>query len=415
MDDWDVIMQIYLVKFFWIFFALGIATLAVLLFMQITFINRDKRKTNRNGNIFRHVGLWEFLTPTIIIINWFAGLISIFTFLISYLIKFHSSEWYREHMKIKGEHTVILKFLNHISDSDTVNIYRKRDTETKSIENLLRTNIDLFEKITEANFYADIIEIYLNNHPELTLEDLENEEEELTEREEDLLEEISRLEEEVKTLKISKRQKQSKPKERSTIGKSKPEKGEESGEDGEDGEDFLQDKEKSLKIFKRIFHDMFFHRVFFSFDFFELEFEEDISSDIQALILSKHQELPNDMILTCGLLDDEIVEGKTFTTIFAWEGVLDEDIAKWVNIKCIDLEIFKALPSPLKMDRLASKVEALQIMLEEQVQVTKEVAHTKLSIDAANQRHVTRFQVPIPTSTNHKQKKRKWSREEDED
>lgn len=395
---------------FWIFFAFSMILLVFIIFLQVAFINKSKRKTDRNANVFWYLLLFEGFTPFIIaFLNWAGGILTIIAIIIVYLVKFHTEQWYRDHMRLKGEHNIRLKFLNHEAESGIVNVFKKRDTETKTIESTLQTNIEIIERLTDTNFFADIIEIYLDIHPDLTLEDLMSEEEEVTEREEELLDEIKRLKEENERLKMPKSQKTKKP--------PTPKLGEPLGEGSSNGsmEQYLQDKETAFRIFKRIFHDTYFHRVFFYFEFLELELDEEITENIQALILSFHEELPYDLLLTCGLLESEVVNGKEFTTIFAWEGVIDESIAKRINAKLNDFEVFKAFPSFFKMDRLANKIKAQEIIIEDLEQTVEDVAVEKLAVDAAKKFFMENFTVPTSKTNHNKRRHRFRETEEDEE
>lgn len=385
---------------FWLLFASSMILLVFIVFLQVAFINKSKRKTDRNANVFWYLLLFEGFTPFIIaFLNWMGGIVTILAIIITYLVKFYTEQWYRDHMRLKGEHNIKLKFLNHEAESEIVNVFKKRDTETKTIESTLRTNIEIIEKLTKTNFYADVIDIYLDIHPELTIEELTNGNSELTEREEELLDEIKRLKDENEKLRTPKQ------KTRGRKTRSDPKDPSDGEDPNENLEELLRDKDIAFKIFKRIFSDTYFHRVFFYFEFLELELDEEITCDIQALVISLHEELPHDLSLTCGLLEPEIVQGRTFTTIFAIEGILDEGIAKSINAKLNDFEVFKAFPSFFKMDTLANRIEAQNIIIEEQKEEIKIIASQRLSVDAAKQRHAGRYLIPIQ-QTNHK--KRKW-------
>lgn len=396
------------IMLYWINFGWSITILIFTLFLQVTFINKSKNKTDRNANLLYFLFLFEGFTPFVIIfVNPFGGALLVISIPIVWLIKFMSEQWYRDHMYLKGDYNVRLKFLNHEAESEIVNIYKKKDTPTQTIDKTIRTNIEIIEKLTGSDFYSEIVDIYLDIHPELTLEDLQSDIVDISPEEEALLEENLKLKEELEELKEkikasrSPRQKKSKKIEK------------ESEEKGEAEKEYLEDKNRAFNIFRRIFKDMYFHRRFFSFEFLELELEEELSSNIQALILSFHEDLPRDLLLTCGLLEDEIVLGKNFTTIFCIEGILDEEIAKRINAKLTEFEIFKSFPNFFQMDTLTNRLEAKDIQIVNLREEIKLAAGDNLETSAILKRHVRRFE-PYPTNHGNKKKKKQKNWEEDE-
>lgn len=389
---------------FWMNFGWSMTLLVFITFLQVTFINKTKDKTDRNASLLYFLFLFEGFTPFILVfVNVFGGLLIMIIIPIVWLIKFMSEQWYKDRMYLKGDYNVRLKFLNHEAESDIVNIYKKKDTQTKTIDKTLRTNIEIIEKLTSSNFYADIIDIYLDIHPELTLKDLESDIIDISLEEATLLEENSKLKEKIEKLKNPR---QRKPKTK------KPPK-EERLEEEETQQEYLRDKNKALNIFKRIFKDMYFHRRFFQFEFLELELEEELSYDVQALILSFREDLPRDLLLTCGLLEEEIVLGKKFTTIFCIEGILDEEIAKKINAKLTDLEIFKAFPSWFKIDTLSNRIEAQDIRIEGLEDEVKLAAAGNLQTSAIVARHRKRYEI-YPTNRDNNKKKKRFQKEEEE-
>lgn len=399
---------------FWMNFGWSMTLLVFLIFLQITFINKTKDKTDLNTNLLYFLFLFEGFTPFILVfVNVFGGILIMIIIPIVWLIKFMSEQWYKDRMYLKGDYNVRLKFLNHEAESEIVNIYKKKDTQTKTIDKTLRTNMEIIEKLTSSNFYADIIDIYLDIHPELTLKDLESDIIDISPEEATLLEENKKLKEEVEKLKTPRKPKTkkiTKPK-KPPISALKEEL--EDLEEKETQEEYLRDKNKALNIFKRIFKDMYFHRRFFQFEFLELELEEELSYDVQALILSFREDLPRDLLLTCGLLEEEIVLGKKFTTIFCIEGILDEEIAKKINAKITDLEIFKAFPSWFKIDTLSNRIEAQDIRIEGLEEEVKLAAAGNLQTSAIVERHRKRYEI-YPTNHDRSKKKKRFKKEEED-
>lgn len=144
------------------------------------------------------------------------------------------------------------------------------------------------------------------------------------------------------------------------------------------------EEEQLVDIFSIIYKGFYFHQVFFSFWFMDIETE--MNSDIQALILSTKEKLPRDLILTCCKLQDDEIEGKKFSTIHGIEGLIDEDLAKRLNVYKGDFEFFKIFPSFFDIDEIIRDRDFYKTQFEILEKQYYEKIAEKLSIDARTDR-----------------------------
>lgn len=144
------------------------------------------------------------------------------------------------------------------------------------------------------------------------------------------------------------------------------------------------EEERLVEIFRHVYKGFYFHQVFFSFWFLDETME--INSDIQALILSTKEKLPRDLILTCCMLQDEVIDEKKFSTIHGIEGIIDENLAKRLNVYKGDFEFFKIFPSFFDIDEIIRDRDFYKTQFEILEKQYYEKIAEKLSIDARTER-----------------------------
>lgn len=143
------------------------------------------------------------------------------------------------------------------------------------------------------------------------------------------------------------------------------------------------DEEIIREIFGTIYEGFYYHQVFFYFGFLD---ETELNYDIQALILSLNEKLPRDFSLTCCLLEDENVDGKNFTTIHGLEGIIDEKIAKRMEVYANDFEFFKVWPTIFDVQKIVRQRDYYQAELESLESDFYELIGNKLSMATRTER-----------------------------
>ncbi len=430
--------------------------LVFVIFYQYEIFKRSKDKTDNRELFLLHVIVpLVFLIPVFLFVPSIPGVIVIgLVSVIEYYWLDRTEQWLRIKMRCVGAHDVGFKFVNHDKESDVVNIYKLRHQEPNTVAHLVKNNLEIVRKMTKTNIFANIIDSYLFMHPEIDLEDirdgvkietgngdrnyilLKNEIDELKVRMDEVKDQTDKI-----SKKPSKKGKNNKPannNKNKIIEPIKEIRDLKEGEDPEEPEETIdpedpeetidpeepeetidQDEEDAIKIFELAFRDFYFHRVFMSFDFFEIgltedgEEEEEITTMLQVLILSLHESLIYDLTLTAAFLTPEVVKGKKFTTIFAIEGISDNEIAQKLHAAVDDLELFKEVPYFTKSRRLLKEVDTLERLLEEEQEEYGKLLNRKLKVSASSEK-ASRFSNGSRTNSR-KDRRRRWFNNDDEE
>lgn len=325
--------------------ASAIASLVFIIYFQYEMLKKGRKRTDLTAMVIRTVivpsGFLCILVALALTLTWIITYIGI---VISFLTFTKTEQWFRLNMRFIGQYDFHFKFLNHETESESLNVYKRRDDSTVLVSQLSKTNYEIVERMINTNFYKEMVNTYFDLHPELTtIEELvipENDHANGDERYMMLQTELNELRDQIllmkKPLQLNKKTK--KKRDAPKVNQIEEE------DELDDEEDAESDKLQAHKVLDHAYNNWYFHRLFTTYDFWKIRFDEELRSDLQILVVSFEKELPYDLLLTCTQLHDEIVEGKKFTTFFAIEGILDNKIAKRITNNAYNLELFKDAP-----------------------------------------------------------------------
>jgi len=117
-------------------------------------------------------------------------------------------------------------------------------------------------------------------------------------------------------------------------------------------------KRVALQKLDKIFGEWHMHIIYCRFYSTVISENVDLNSLLQIYLLSTNAELPRSLLLSCALLEPEKVEGRDFSTIFAIEGGMRNELvlSKIANL-ANDLEVFKIFPKFWEIDALIKRSE----------------------------------------------------------
>ncbi|NHI95010.1 MAG: hypothetical protein EAX96_21145 [Candidatus Lokiarchaeota archaeon] len=295
-DNWDTNL------------AINIIILVIIIMIQVLINKKYKKKTKPFDIISLQIIFPAGIITAIQVIVFspiglaFQG-IAIF---ILVLIFNYTELWYRDHFDLKGEKHFTLNFRGVKPDSADVNVYESHYLQDSLVSDILSKNIDtLLRMIDESDFLLDIMEEYLRINP----------------KDKKILADYKKHLAEFENIDVQ----------------TDPDLAAEAE---------AKQKQTVIEIFKSAYGNVHFHVLYFSWMFYiEMVEDWDIKDDIQVLIISPKEKLPDTLSLNCSvLIEEEKIYGKKFTTLFAIHGERNEDYIRITDNFVNYLSIFTLFP-----------------------------------------------------------------------